>query len=111
MKEKSKIIIGNVTTIITTISFMIGGLILGVLTAHGLNIPISESGLAGVIGLIITTAFAYINAKYHCTFFNEDTDEIIINLDNLTDEEITAIQQFIENIHIADIDPASEYEE
>lgn len=111
MKSKNKIIIGNVTTIINTLSLMIGGLIMGLLASYGLHLPMSETGLAGVIGLMISTCFAYVNAKYHCSFFDEDADELIINTGDLSDAEIQAIQTFIDNLHIDEIDPASMYEE
>ena len=125
--ENNKIIIGNVTTIINTLALMFAGLIIGVLSAFGLKLPIDQYGLASIIGLIIATGFAYVNAKYHCTFFDKDEDIIRVDASNLTENQIQAIQNFVDNCtdekvinkfndsvnptQIEEIDPASEYEE
>lgn len=125
--ESNRIIIGNVTTIINTLALMFAGLIIGVLSAFGLKLHIDQYGLASIIGLIIMSAFAYINAKYHCNFFDKDEDIIKVDVSNLTENQIQAIQNFVDNCtdekvinkfndsvnptQIEEIDPASEYEE
>lgn len=102
------------TTIITTISLSLAGLIIGILASYGLKLPIDQQSLAGVIGLIIFFVFSIINAKYKSTYFT-DNDEIRFNVAGLTPAQIDAIQNFIDNavdMNIKqDIDPASEYED
>ena len=122
MEEKKEIIIGNTSTIITTISLSLAGLIVGLLSANGLNWNIDQQSLAGVIGLIIMFIFSIVNAKYKSTYFT-NTDEIRVNVNGLTSNQIEAIQNFVDNCiskntvdvggrvyPIDDIDPASEYE-
>lgn len=96
-KEKKNIIIGNTTTIITTVSLSLAGLIIGILASKGFKLPIDEQTLAGIIGLIIMFGFSIINAKFHNTFFDGDEDTITINTEGLTSNQIDAIQNFIDN--------------
>lgn len=98
MEEKNKkIIIGNATTVINTISLMIAGIIFGILSAFGLKLPLDQYSLAGVIGLIIASVFSYFNAKYHNTFFDKGADLLTIDVTNLTPAQVGAINNFIEN--------------
>lgn len=97
MEEKKEILIGNVSTAINTIALMIAGIIFGVISAFGLQLPFDQYSLAGVIGLIIATGFSYINAKYHNTYFDDNTDTLTIDVSNLTDAQIGAIKGFVEN--------------
>ena len=121
-KTKKEILIGNSTTILTTIFLSIAGLLIGILGAYGIKLPIDQQSLAGVIGLIVMFLFSIVNAKFHNTYFDEDGN-LTINVENLTDNQISAIQNFIDNCTakntvddsteniMEDIDPASEYEE
>ena len=127
---KKEILIGNMTTIVNTIVLAVAGLIIGVLSANGINLPIDQTSLAGVLGVIVFTIFGIINAKYHNTYFDDDTDTLTVNVDGLTDNQISAIQNFVDNIQekyvfnvggkdysklndaqIEDIDPAFDYED
>lgn len=95
--EERFLTIGNVSTIINTVSLMIAGFIFGVLANFGLKLPFDMTGLSAIIGLIIATIFSYVNAKYHNTFFNTEDDSLKIDVSNLTPNQITAIQGFIDN--------------
>lgn len=96
-KQKKEIIIGNTTTVINTIALMISGAIFGVLASLGLKLPFDMYALASVIGIIIMTGFSYINAKYKNTYFDKDEDKLTIDLSKLSDQQVTAIQTFLEN--------------
>ena len=127
---KKEILIGNMTTIVNTIVLAVAGLIIGVLSANGINLPIDQTSLAGVLGVIVFTIFGIINAKFHNTYFDDDADTLTVNVDGLTDNQINAIQNFVDNIQekyvvnvggkdysklndaqIEDIDPAFDYED
>lgn len=115
MEEKNQIIVGNITTIIKFVSLMLSGAIFGMISAFGLKLPFDNYTLAGIIGLIIGAVFSYVDAKYQNTFFNKNADTLTIDVAGLTDNQITAINNFIENAVETniqyDIDPASRYEE
>ena len=97
MEKKKEILIGNVTTAVNTIALMIAGAIFGILSAFGLKLPLDQYSLSAVIGLIIMTGFSYLNARYHNTYFDEDNDTLTIDVSNLTDAQVTAINSFVEN--------------
>lgn len=126
MNEKKEILIGNTTTVVNSIVLAIAGLIIGVLASYGINLPIDQTGLAGVLGLIVFFIFSLINAKYHCTFFDKDADTLTVDISSLSDNQVQAIQNFVDNCtvnvggkdfnklndaQLEDIDPASEYED
>lgn len=117
MEEKNEIIIGNLTTIINSVYLATAGLILGLLSAFGLKLPVDQYGLAGVIGLVLSTIFAYINAKYHNTYFDTDEDTLTVNVNGLTSNQVNAIQKFVDNCTsineygFEDIDPSLAYED
>ena len=46
----------------------IAGYLIGVLAAHGLDLPIDQTALAEIISTLILFCFAYIDAKYPNTF-------------------------------------------
>lgn len=94
-QEKKEIIIGNVTSIVTSISLAFAGLIIGLLTSHGLNLPVSQEALAGVIGTVIMFIFSIINTKYKSTYFTDDKE--IIDISSLNEEQVNAIKNFIDN--------------
>lgn len=96
-KQKKEILIGNVTTAVNTIALMIAGAIFGILGALGLHLPFDKYSLSAVIGLIIMTGFSYLNAKYKNTYFDNDTDTLTIDVTDLTDAQVTAINSFVEN--------------
>lgn len=126
MNEKKEIWIGNATTVVNSIVLAIAGLIIGVLASYGINLPIDQTALAGVLGLIVFFIFSLINAKFHCTFFDKDADTLTVDISSLSDNQVQAIQNFVNNctVNVAgkdfnklndaqleDIDPASEYED
>ena len=111
--ENKFLTIGNITTIINSVGWIIAGLIIGVVTAFGLQLPIDQYSLSAIICAVITGLFSYINAKYHNTFWDKDEDYIKIPV-SLDDAQIQAIENFIKyqtSNNIDDVDPASEYEE
>lgn len=113
MEEKNEVIIGNITTIITSISLSFAGLIIGILASYGLKLPIDQTSLAGVIGLIIMFLFSIVNTKYKSTFFT-DENVLKINIDGLSNSQITAIQEFVDDAmdlnETYDEDPSLAYE-
>ena len=60
--------IGNITTIIKTISMMFAGYFLGYCVSIGLNLPISQEQLSEIFFTIILFIAAYLDAKYPNTF-------------------------------------------
>lgn len=126
MNEKKQIIIGNATTVVNSIIVAFAGLIIGVLGAWGIKLPVDQTGLAGVIGLVVFFLFSIINAKYHNTYFNDDENTLTVDISGLTDNQVDAIQNFVDNCtvkvgnknfnkyndsQIEDIDPAINYED
>lgn len=98
MNEDNKIIIGNITTIITSISLSFAGLIIGILASWGLQLPFDQTSLAGFIGLILMFIFSLINTKFKSSFFiDKDKDTLTIDVTDLTDAQVTAINSFVEN--------------
>lgn len=63
--------IGNSTTIVNTIIVAIAGIIFGKYGATLLQFGIDQTILIEILSFIIFTAFAYINAKNHNTYFNK----------------------------------------
>lgn len=79
--------IGNTTTIGKFILISFAGWIIGVATAHNLNLGVDAATLAQVIGIIIGFIYSYIDAKYPNTFkwldnaMNKpiETEETVLN--------------------------------
>lgn len=61
-------LIGNLSTILKFCCMTIAGYLIGVLAAHGLDLPIDQTALAEIISTLILFCFAYIDAKYPNTF-------------------------------------------
>ena len=61
-------LIGNLTTIIKTISVMFAGYALAYFVSIGLNLPITQEQLSEVIMIVIFFLIAYIDAKHPNTF-------------------------------------------
>lgn len=76
---------GNITTMIKWISMPLAGATIGILTAHGLNLPVDQSALSEAIFTIIMLGVGILDSKYPNTF------------------------KFLNN-HIEEIDPALEYD-
>lgn len=100
----------------TSVFLTIFGLIIGYATSKGLHLPFSAETATTVTVGVILFAFSYYNAKYKNNLFDEETDTIYIPIDNLSDQQINAINNFIEKAvqknmgqEIPYIDPASEY--
>lgn len=70
MTEQNNLI-GNSTTIINTLIVAIAGIIFGKYGATLLQLGIDQTILIQILSFIIFTAFAYINAKNHNTYFNK----------------------------------------
>lgn len=109
----------NISTILTTIFLALFGLILGYLASKGINLPVTAETLTTIAVGVIFTIFGYYNAKHQNNLFDEETDTIYIPVDNLSEHQIDAINNFIEKAintnlkHNEDIfsdDPASAYE-
>lgn len=69
--------IGNSTTIVNTIILMLAGIIFGKWGATLLQLGIDQTILTQIISFIVLTAFAYINAKYHNSLFNNNESKPI----------------------------------
>lgn len=85
----------NISTILTSILLTVFGLLLGYLSTLGLNLPVTADALATLVGGIILAVFSWYNAKHHNNLFNDETDTIYIPIDNLTDNQIQSINNFI----------------
>jgi len=110
----------NISTILTSILLTVFGLLLGYLASMGLNLPVTADALASITGGIILAVFSWYNAKHHNNLFDDETDTIYIPIDNLTDNQIESINNFINNAIETNLkhentdygdDPASAYEE
>lgn len=69
--------IGNITTIIKTISMIIAGWAIGTAAAHNLDLGIDAATLSQVIAAIIFFILAYFDAKYpnNLKIFKNNTPE------------------------------------
>ena len=74
MTNQDTNILGNTSTIIKTVCMWISGYAIGYFISIGLNLPVNQEELAELIFIIITTLLAYIDAKYHNTYFNKTRD-------------------------------------
>ena len=72
-------LIGNLTTIIKTISVMFAGYALAYFVSIGLNLPITQEQLSEVIMTVIFFLIAYIDAKYPNTFKFLGNDKPVIS--------------------------------
>lgn len=72
-------LIGNLTTIIKTISVMFAGYALAYFVSIGLNLPITQEQLSEVIMAVIFFLIAYIDAKYPNTFKFLGNDKPVTN--------------------------------
>lgn len=57
--------IGNGSTFIKYLAFLIAGKVVAIAVAHGINLPIGQYVLAEIIGYILGIIGATIDAKYH----------------------------------------------
>lgn len=64
-KEYETNYIGNGSTFIKYIAFLIAGRVIAIGIAHGINLPIDQYTLAELIGYILGFIGATIDAKYH----------------------------------------------
>ncbi len=87
--------IGNISTIVKYVSMLIAGWFIGLLVAHGFNLPIGAEELSQLISAIIFLALAHIDATNPNTIFNKTTE----TTSKKSNDEC-----------IEDINPASEYE-
>ena len=88
----------NISTILTSIFLTIFGLILGYATSQGLNLPFTAETATTVTVGVILFAFSYFNAKHQNNLFDSETDTIYLPIDGLTDGQVKAINNYIENI-------------
>lgn len=61
-------LIGNVTTVIKTVSMMLAGYLLAFCMSQGLNLPITEAQLSEIIMTLIFFIAAYLDAKFPNAF-------------------------------------------
>ena len=79
-------IIGNLTTIIKLIGMIIAGYTVGWFTAHGLDLPVTQTDLATAITVILSVIIAYFDAKYPNTLLPKaETSQTIITTDELSE--------------------------
>lgn len=75
MSEKyDKNLIGNISTIIKYVLITVSGYIISASAAQGLNLPLSESQLAELLGIILFFIIAHIDAKYPNNLFHDVVD-------------------------------------
>jgi hypothetical protein len=67
--------IGNLSSIVKTISMLIAGAIIGLLANYGLKLGVDTATLSEVIGAIIFLVLAYIDMKYPNTMIRGKTTE------------------------------------
>ena len=65
--------IGNISSIVKTISMLIAGAIIGLLANYGLKLGVDTATLSEVIGAIIFLGLAYIDMKYPNTMIRGKT--------------------------------------
>ena len=89
-------LIGNLTTIIKTISVMFAGYALAYFVSIGLNLPITQEQLSEIIMTVIFFLIAYLDAKYPNTFaflgnakvaLAYDNEEKVLNDEYVCEEE------------------------
>ena len=85
----------NASTIINTVLLTVFGLIIGYATSKGVNLPFNAEIATSITSGVILFVFGYFNAKHQNTLFDDEKDTIYIPVDNLTDEQITGINNFI----------------
>ena len=65
--------IGNLSSIVKTISMLIAGAIIGLLANYGLKLGVDTATLSEVIGAIIFLGLAYVDMKYPNTMIRGKT--------------------------------------
>lgn len=81
-------LLGNLTTIIKTLSMMIAGYAIGYAVSIGLNLPISEEQLSEIIMTVIFFLLSYLDAKYPNTFaFLGNTKPVIVTEETVLNDE------------------------
>lgn len=112
----------NISTILNSILLTIFGLLIGYLASIGLNLPVNAETLTSIGTGLILLCFSYYNARNPNTLFDAEADTIYLNVDELDEQQVRAINNFIENSInnknvntygnadiLEDIDPAGEY--
>lgn len=66
--------IGNLSSLVKTISMLIAGAVIGLLVNFGLNLPIDTATLSAAIGSIIWLGISYIDMKYPNTIFPKQNE-------------------------------------
>ena len=64
-------LIGNITTLIKLVSMILAGYTIGILTSHGLQLPVTESQIAEAISTILFIILAYFDARYPNTIIDK----------------------------------------
>ena len=88
----------NISTILTSLFLTIFGLIIGYCTSRGLHLPFTAETATTVTVGVILAVFSYYNAKHQNNLFDNETDTIYLPIDGLNENQITAINNYIENI-------------
>ena len=84
-------LIGNLTTIIKTISVMFAGYALAYFVSIGLNLPITQEQLSEVIMTVIFFLIAYLDAKYPNTFKFLQNNKVFV----VEDEETVMNDEYV----------------
>ena len=66
--------IGNLSSLVKTISMLIAGAVIGLLVNFGLKLPIDTATLSAAIGSLIWLGLSYIDMKYPNTIFPQKTE-------------------------------------
>ena len=76
--------VGNITTIVKTVSMIFAGWIIGALAAYGLDLHLTQIELTSIISAILFSIIAYLDAKYPNTFIDKNgvaETTVMVNLD------------------------------
>lgn len=72
--------IGNISTILKTISLIFAGYAIAYFAGKGFALPINEEQLAEIIFSLLGLLLAYIDAKNPNTFAFLDNDNVLVDL-------------------------------
>lgn len=72
--ENNTNFIGNISTIVKYVSMLIAGWFIGLLIAHGFNLPIGTYELSELISAIIFLLLAHIDATNPNTIWNKNAE-------------------------------------
>lgn len=85
-KEKTTNFIGNGSTFLKYLCFLVSGRLLALAVAHGINLPVDQYTLAEFLGYVLGIIGATIDAKYHNNI-NWNLIKSILGFSDISNEE------------------------